>query len=65
MCCHLPPGDPAKMVQIMIDSVDRDPAPKRISLGSDAYAAIQKALTDRLAVLEAQKDLALSSDITQ
>jgi hypothetical protein len=41
---------------------DQSPAPKRIALGSDAYAAIHKALTERLAALEAQKDLALSTD---
>lgn len=60
---HLPPGDRAKMVRIMIDSVDQNPAPKRIALGSDAYAAIHKALMDRLADLEAQKDLAFSADL--
>jgi NAD(P)-dependent dehydrogenase (short-subunit alcohol dehydrogenase family) len=59
---RLPPGDPAKMVQIMIDSVGHEPAPKRIALGSDAYGAIHKALTDRLAILEAQRDLAFSTD---
>jgi hypothetical protein len=41
---------------------DQSPVPKRIALGSDAYAAIHKALTERLAALEAQKDLALSTD---
>ena len=56
-------GDPAKMVKIMIDSVDQNPAPKRIALGSDAYTMIHKALTDRLAALEAQKDLAFSTDL--
>jgi hypothetical protein len=60
---RLPPGDPAKMVKIMIDSVDQYPAPKRLALGSDAYGAIHKALTDRLAVLEAQRDLAFSTDL--
>jgi NAD(P)-dependent dehydrogenase (short-subunit alcohol dehydrogenase family) len=59
---RLPPGDPAKMVQIMIDSIEQNPAPKRIALGSDAYGAIHKALTDRLAGLEAQRELALSTD---
>jgi NAD(P)-dependent dehydrogenase (short-subunit alcohol dehydrogenase family) len=59
---HIPQGDPAKMVKIMIDSVDQNPAPKRIALGSDAYTMIHKALTDRLAGLEAQKDLAYSTD---
>jgi hypothetical protein len=43
------------MVKIMIDSVDQHPAPKRIALGSDVYTIIHKALTERLAVLEAQR----------
>ena len=60
---RLPQGDPAKMAKIMIDSVDQNPAPKRIALGSDAYTMIHKALTDRLAALEAQKDLAFSTDL--
>jgi NAD(P)-dependent dehydrogenase (short-subunit alcohol dehydrogenase family) len=60
---RLPPGDPARMAKIIIDTVEQIPAPKRIALGSDAYGAIHKALTDRLAVLEAQKDLALSTDV--
>jgi NAD(P)-dependent dehydrogenase (short-subunit alcohol dehydrogenase family) len=60
---RLPIGDPAKMVKIMIDSVDQNPAPKRIALGSDSYTAIRKALTERLAALEAQKDLAFSTDL--
>ncbi|QHW32276.1 SDR family oxidoreductase [Paenibacillus rhizovicinus] len=55
-------GDPAKMVTLMIDSVERTPAPKRIALGSDSYTVIHKALTERLALLEAQKDLAFSTD---
>jgi len=50
------------MVRIMIDSVDQHPAPKRIALGSDAYTAMHKQLSDRLAALEAQKDLAFSTD---
>jgi hypothetical protein len=51
------------MVKIMIDSVDQNPAPKRIALGSDSYTAIHKALTERLAALEAQKHLAFSTDL--
>lgn len=46
----------------MIDSVDQNPAPKRIALGSDAYTIIHKDLTERLAVLEAQKGPAFSTD---
>jgi NAD(P)-dependent dehydrogenase (short-subunit alcohol dehydrogenase family) len=60
---RLPNGDPAKMVKIMIDSVDQNPAPKRIVLGSDSYTVIQKALTERLAAVEAQKDVAFSTDL--
>jgi len=59
---HLPPGDPAKMAKAMIDSVDQNPAPRRVALGSDAYAHVHKALTERLATLEAQRDLAFSTD---
>jgi NAD(P)-dependent dehydrogenase (short-subunit alcohol dehydrogenase family) len=57
-----PIGDPAKMVAIIIDSVDQTPAPLRIALGSDAYGFIHSALTDRLAGLEAQREMALSTD---
>jgi NAD(P)-dependent dehydrogenase (short-subunit alcohol dehydrogenase family) len=60
---YVPQGDPAKMAKVMIDSVDQNPAPKRIALGSDAYTMIHKALTERLAALEAQKDLAFSTDL--
>ncbi len=56
------PGDPAKMARAMIASVDRNPAPKRLALGSDAYNNIKNALTERLAALEAQKDIAMSTD---
>jgi len=59
---RLPPGDPAKMAKIIIESVEQNPAPKRIALGSDAYGAIHKALTDRLAALEAQRDVSFSTD---
>ena len=59
---RLPPGDPAKIAKVIIDSVDQDPAPKRIALGSDAYGVIHKALTDRLSALEAQREVAFSTD---
>ena len=58
------PGDPMKVVQAMIDSVDRSPAPKRLALGSDTYNLLRDAYKDRLAELEAQKDIALSADVT-
>ncbi len=55
-------GDPARMAAIMIDSAAQNPAPKRIALGSDAYTIMHKQLGERLAALEAQKDLAFSTD---
>jgi NAD(P)-dependent dehydrogenase (short-subunit alcohol dehydrogenase family) len=55
-------GDPARMAAIIIDSAAREPAPRRIALGSDAYGAMTAALASRLAELEAQRDLALSTD---
>jgi len=60
---RLPNGDPAKMVKIMIESVDRNPAPRRLVLGSDSYAALEKALSDRLVDVRAQKELASSTDL--
>jgi hypothetical protein len=59
---YKPVGDAAKMASATIASVDQEPAPKRLTLGSDAYTPMQKALTERLAALEAQKDLAFSTD---
>ena len=51
------------MARLMIASVDTVPAPKRLALGSDAYGAMHKALSARLAELEAQKELAFSTDV--
>ncbi len=47
----------------MITSAHGDVAPKRLLLGSDAYRLVHAALTERLAALEAQKDIALSTDL--
>jgi NAD(P)-dependent dehydrogenase (short-subunit alcohol dehydrogenase family) len=58
----VPVGDPAKMVAHMIASVDQEPAPRRLALGSDAWQTMHKGLSERLAALEAQKDLAFSTD---
>ncbi|HEY4243278.1 MAG TPA: SDR family oxidoreductase [Kofleriaceae bacterium] len=56
------PGDPVKMVELMIASVDRSPAPLRIAMGKDAYTYMHAQLTQRLAALEAQRELAFSTD---
>jgi NAD(P)-dependent dehydrogenase (short-subunit alcohol dehydrogenase family) len=58
-------GDPEKFTQAMIDAADQTPAPRRITLGSDAYHHIHAALQSRLDELENQKDLAYAGDITQ
>lgn len=55
-------GDPAKMARVMIDSVDQSPAPKRVVMGSDIYDALLGVYRERAASLEAQKDLAFSTD---
>jgi len=61
----VPPGDPAKMAAVIIDSADHDPAPSRTVLGSDSYGIIRKALADRLAVIEAQRELAAATDFPE
>jgi hypothetical protein len=50
------------MVEIMIASVEQVPAPRRIALGSDAYKLMHAQLSARLKSLEAQRELALSTD---
>ena len=56
-------GDPAKMARAIIDSADVTPAPLRLTLGRDTYRDVRQALADRLAVVDAQRDLALSTDV--
>jgi hypothetical protein len=46
----------------MIESADVVPAPKRLTLGGNAYHLVHTALTERLSTLEAQKDIALLAD---
>ena len=54
------PVDPAKIARGMINSVDRSPEPRRLALGSDAYAHVRAALVDRLAALDAQSHSSVS-----
>ena len=58
----LPSGNPAKMATVIIDSAEQNPAPVRLALGSDVYGYIHNTLSRRLAMLEAQKDLAFTTD---
>lgn len=61
----VPLGDPVKMVQIMIESTDLEPAPRRLALGSDCYTVMHQQISARLEDLEAQKETAFSTDIPQ
>ncbi len=56
-------GDPIAMVERMIACVDQTPAPRRLVLGSDAYATMHGQLSARLAELETQKAIAFSTDV--
>lgn len=61
----LAPGDPAKMAARMIESVDMDPAPLRMVLGSQALQATIERLEERIADYKTQTELAASTDITE
>ena len=58
----LAPGDPARMATRIIDSVDMDPAPLRLVLGSQALQSTIDTLGKRIEGFEAQKALAASTD---
>jgi NAD(P)-dependent dehydrogenase (short-subunit alcohol dehydrogenase family) len=58
----LAPGDPARMAARIIESVDVEPAPLRIVLGSQALESTLATLRKRIAGFEAQRDLAASTD---
>jgi NAD(P)-dependent dehydrogenase (short-subunit alcohol dehydrogenase family) len=58
----LAPGDPARMAARIIESVDVEPAPLRLVLGSQALHSTLTTLHKRLATFEAQTELAASTD---
>lgn len=59
----LAPGDPDKMASRIIETVDQDPAPLHVVLGSQALKATIDRLTDRLNEYKGETDLAASTDI--
>lgn len=61
----LAPGDPAKMAARMIESVEMDPVPLRMVLGSQALRATIERLEERLADYQTQTALAASTDVTE
>ncbi|GAA3532765.1 SDR family oxidoreductase [Amycolatopsis ultiminotia] len=60
-----PAGDPKRMAAAIIDSVEQHPAPLRLVLGRSAYDGIRAALTERLADIEPQQELAYSADFPE
>lgn len=59
----LAPGDPVKMAERIIESVDMEKAPLRMVLGSQALAATIQRLEERVADYKTQTELAASTDI--
>ncbi len=57
-----PPGDPARMAARIVESVDVEPAPLRMVLGSQALENTITTLRKRIASFEAQTQLAASRD---
>jgi NAD(P)-dependent dehydrogenase (short-subunit alcohol dehydrogenase family) len=57
------PNDPRKIAQAIVATVDQDVAPERLVLGADAYEVVHRALSQRLAALEAQEDTAMSTGL--
>ena len=58
-------GDPVKMVDAMLHSAELSPAPRRLTLGREAYAKIRAALVARLAELDAQQAIAFSTEVDE
>ena len=58
----LAPGDPARMAARIIDSVDTEPTPLRMMLGSQALESTIDTLRRRIADFETQTELAASTD---
>ena len=58
----LAPGDPARMAARIIESVDQEPAPLRMVLGSVALTTTLNTLRKRVAGFETQAELAASTD---
>jgi hypothetical protein len=56
------PGDQIKVAQAMIDLARHPRPPRRLLLGSDPYARVHDALTQRLEQFESQRDIAMTTD---
>ncbi len=56
------PGSQAKVSTALIALADQENPPRRQLLGSDAYSLVRKALLVRLAAVEAQREMAMTTD---
>ena len=61
----LAPGDPVKMAERIIESVDLEPAPLRMVLGTAALTNTITTLEKRLEDFKTQTELAASTDVTE
>ena len=61
----LAPGDPAKMAQRIIESVDKPDTPLHMVLGSQALSATIQRLEERVAAYKTQTETAASTDIIE
>ena len=61
----LAPGDPAKMAERIIESVDKKDTPLHMVLGSQALKATIERLEDRIAAYKTQTETAASTDIKE
>lgn len=61
----LAPGDPVKMAERIIESVDKEPAPLRMVLGSAALKVTIERLEERLEDYKTQTALAASTDVAE
>ena len=61
----LAPGDPVKMAQRIIESVDKPETPLHMVLGSQALSATIQRLEERVAAYKAQTETAASTDIIE
>ena len=61
----LAPGDPAKMAQRIIESVDKPDTPLHMVLGSQALSATIQRLEERVAAYKTQTETAASTDFVE
>lgn len=56
------PGDPERMVDVLLEAIERDDPPFRVVLGGNAYRSIRASIAARLASVEASEAIAFAAD---